>query len=271
METQAPVQTLNKSCNEIGSAWHDKLRLTESISAFDFSPHTSNYTRFERNACEIAVFRNESIRMRIQLLWRESSAPLKTAFYLAKLSFICSQRAKAGNNFATCTQKCILLPARKSRQRFFFFPSNQKQNIWLAKRLSPFLALSTNLIAELFMCVFVCVCVLLFNMYICMHANGVCTWAELSWAFFFCLYAAFIYKLRFACCIFYYSLCPPRGVYMYPSICIVSQLVSFVKYLRDFSKKLFKICRHLTKNPQMDWLMTAAELKWCEYNDGWVC
>lgn len=63
---------------------------------------------------------------------------------------------------------------------------------------------------------------------------------ELSRAFFLlCSGAAFICKLRFACCIFYYSSPahpPPRsphGVCM--CICIVAA-GEFVKYLPDFSK-----------------------------------
>lgn len=144
-------------------------------------------------------------------------------------------------------------PRAKVGNVFSFFSQKTKHSVSLP---SCSLSLPTCLLN--YLCV--CVCVLLFNMYICMHANGVCTWAELFFLVRF--YAAFICKLRFACCIFYYTLSPlpfpPRGI----SICIVSHswwVLSNICVI--FLKNCSKICRHLTEKPQMDWLMTAAELQ----------
>lgn len=178
---------------------------------------------------------------------------------------------KAGNTLAVqsakqfvcaCTQKCSLLPAHASRQHF------AKTKQLLPKRrllsFSPSLPLSFSWLAELFMCV----CVCLFNMYACkwrMHMS----WAELLRVAERVLLLFFtVVRLSFA----NYAL--PAVFFMTtPFLWLTAFALSAAagEFVKNICVILLKseICRHLTETTR-DWLMIDEQRSsWSEYND-WV-
>lgn len=180
--------------------------------------------------------------MRIQLLWRKFCASKNCILFWLNWVLFSSQATL----LRLALKNAFYCPRAKVGNVFFFFPPKNKT----FRSSLPSCSLSANLLAELFMCV----CACLICIYVCM---------QMAYAHELSFFFSFICKLRFACCIFYYALSPlpfpPRGGI---SICIVSHswwVLSNICVI--FLKNCSKICRHLTEKPQMDWLMTAAELQ----------